>query len=162
MMANSGATSTVALTIEATTLAMSMTGMTGAMSTVTESTMTDAASRSAETKSGAPRAGTRLPARAPGRAHQDRVAREAAARRAVFALCLGGFVAAFALIATAGKPAAVSGQTSPPLTSAPVSGRQVIAEVPISDPGGSDRATIVRIVAPQRSTAMPHARTRAS
>jgi len=153
MMANPGVISTVALTIEATALAMSTMG---------ESTMTDATSRSAETKSGAPPAATRLPARAPGQAHQDRVAREAAARRVVFALCFGGFVAAFALIATAGKPAAVTGQTSPPLTSAPVSVSQVIAEVPISDPGGSDRSTIVRIVAPERSAVMPHARTRAS
>jgi hypothetical protein len=162
MMAMTSVTSAAALTIEATTLAMSMTSMTEAMSTMAENTMTRAVSRSAETRSRAPHAGARLTDGAPGRAHQDRVAREAAARRALFTLCLGGFVASFALITTAGKPAAVSRQTSSPLTSDAIGGRQVIAEVPISDPSGSDRPTIVRVVAPERSAAMPHVRTRAS
>jgi hypothetical protein len=76
----------------------------------------------------------------------------------MFAAILAGFVAIFGLIAATGKAATSASQTG----SAPASDSRVIAEVPIANLAGDNTVTIVRIVAPDRQTAAPHARTRAS
>jgi hypothetical protein len=93
----------------------------------------------------------------------ERLEREAAARRALFAGSLIGFVVAFGLVAAGGKPA--------PATDAGVFGRIApavdassgLAEKPITAFSGADvRDTGIRILAPEPRTRRPHVRTRAS
>jgi hypothetical protein len=89
----------------------------------------------------------------------DRLAREAAARRALFAASLAGFVAVFGLIAASGKsaPAPIEASAAPTASS-----QRVLAEVPIASSGGGEVETIIRIVAPDTPSVVPAARTRAS
>jgi hypothetical protein len=89
-----------------------------------------------------------------GQAH---LAREAAARRTMFAAVLAAFVAIFGLIAVAGKAATTSQSAA-----VPAGDNRVIAEIPVANLDGDNRVTIVRIVAPDEQAAVPHARTRAS
>ena len=96
-----------------------------------------------------------------GKTH-ERLEREAAARRAVFAACLAGFVAVFGLIATAGKPAPAVSAKQPALVSDSTHDNRVVAEVPVTGLNGDSRQTIIRIVAPEPGAPAPHVRTRAS
>ncbi len=91
-----------------------------------------------------------------------RLEREAAARRALFAVSLAGFVALFGLIAVAGKPAPDTGVGSSALVSDSASTGRVVAQAPITGLDGGGAQTLVRIVAPEPRARAPHARTRAS
>ncbi len=92
----------------------------------------------------------------------ERLEKEAAARRALFVAALAGFVTAFALIAGSGTPDPAGGETEPGLEGAAAPGTRVIAEVPIANINGDGAETIIRIVAPDQGAAVPHLRTRAS
>ena len=128
--------------------------------------MTDASSAGADEN--APQgSAARVPTHSTGaqraRAGQ-RGEREARARRALFVACLAGFVGGLGLIAIAPKPPpAAEAQTAAAGLTAVGSGR-VLAEVPITELGGSGdgRQTIIRIVAPAQDTAPVHVRTRAT
>jgi hypothetical protein len=113
-------------------------------------------------KAGIPAAAPSAPA-SRRRPPAERLEREAAARRALFAASLCGFAIAFGLIAVAGKPDPVIGAEDP-VSIAPAAGaNQVLAEVPVAGLTTADgRETIVRIVAPQARARTPHVRTRAS
>jgi hypothetical protein len=93
---------------------------------------------------------------------RERLEREAAARRAVFAACVAGFVAVFGLIATAGKPAPAVSAEQPMLVSDLTRANRVVAEVPVTGLNGDTTQTIIRIVAPEPRAPAPHVRTRAS
>jgi hypothetical protein len=124
--------------------------------------MTDA-TFSANTPSATPQPTETRPRRTTGTGKiAERLEREAAARRAVFAASLAGFVALFGLIATAGKPAPAVNAEPPAPVSDVVSGNRVLAEVPITGLNGGDVQTIIRIVAPEPGATAPHVRTRAS
>ncbi len=124
--------------------------------------MTDATFSANEASATLPATGTR-PRRTTGTGKTaERLEREAAARRAVFAASLAGFVALFGLIAVAGKPApAANAQPSVPVSDF-ARGNRVLAEVPITGLNGGDGQTIIRIVAPEPEAEAPHVRTRAS
>ena len=93
---------------------------------------------------------------------RERLERGAAARRAVFAVSLAGFVGFFGLIATAGKPApALSSEQPAPASELPRA-NHVVAEIPVSGLNGDTNQTIIRIVAPEPRAPAPHVRTRAS
>jgi hypothetical protein len=92
----------------------------------------------------------------------ERLEREAAARRAVFAAALAGFVALFGLVAAAGKPVPAVNSEPPAPVSDVSRGNRVLAEVPITGLNGGDSQTIIRIVAPEPGAPAPHVRTRAS
>lgn len=92
----------------------------------------------------------------------ERLEREAAARRAVFATALAGFVTLFGLIATAGKPAPAISPEQPALVSDFTRDNRVVAEFPVTGLNGDTTQTIIRIVAPEPRAPAPHVRTRAS
>jgi hypothetical protein len=128
--------------------------------------MTDPTPSSADTGPSAPVTMTRK-GTAPGtvskQTPQQRLQREAAIRRALFAGSLAGFVAIFGLVASAGKPAEAVDVPEPAIVRSPNSSNQVLAEVPLGDvTGNGGRETIVRIIAPQLQSPVPHVRTRAT
>lgn len=134
--------------------------------TNTKKAMTNSTPLPPDTVPSAPATGTRTET-APGatgkRTLQERFQREAAIRRALFAGSLAGFVAIFGLIASAGKPAEAVDVPEAAIVRPPDSSNQVLAEVPLRDVTGSgDRETIIRIVAPQPQSPVPHVRTRAT
>jgi hypothetical protein len=93
---------------------------------------------------------------------RERLEREAAARRAVFAVSLAGFVTVFGLIASAGKPAPAVSTEQPVLVSDLTPANRVVAEVPVTGLNSDTTQTIIRIVAPEPRASAPHVRTRAS
>jgi hypothetical protein len=124
--------------------------------------MTDA-SFSANKPSATPSATETRPRRTTGTGKTaERLEREAAARRAVFAASLAGFVALFGLIAVTGKPVPAVNAEPPAPVSNVARGNRVLAEVPITGLNGGDSQTIIRIVAPEPGAPAPHVRTRAS
>src|SRR5215212_9591581 len=72
-----------------------------------------------------------------GKTH-GRLEREAAARRAVFAVSLAGFVGLFGLIASLGKPAPAVNAGLEAQVSDVTGGNRVLAEVPITGLNGGD------------------------
>jgi hypothetical protein len=116
------------------------TGMTMTMTSTRKTTMTDAKRTKAD----------------------ERLEKEAAARRALFVASLAGFVALFALIAASGTPETASGVAGTAMTGAAAPSDRVIAEVPVANLNGDGAETIIRIVAPDQGAAATHLRTRAS
>jgi hypothetical protein len=92
----------------------------------------------------------------------ERLEREAAARRAVFAAALAGFVTLFGLIAIGGKPTPAVSQKQPALVSDVTRANRVIAEIPITGLTDDTTQTIIRLVAPEPRVPALHVRTRAS
>lgn len=92
----------------------------------------------------------------------ERLEREAAARRVVFATALAGFVLLFGLIATADKPTPAVSQEQPATARDVTRANRVLAEIPIPGHTADAPQTIVRLVAPESQGLAPHARTRAS
>jgi hypothetical protein len=122
-------------------------------------TMTDA-HQSAQAQRAPERAGPLAGSKL--RAAEERIAREAAMRRAVFVASLTTFLAVFGLIAGTGKPASTVNQLESAQANEAATSNQVIAEVPVADLTGDGEETIIRIVAPQRAPVAPRIRTRAS
>lgn len=92
----------------------------------------------------------------------ERLQKEAAARRALFVATLAGFVAVFALIAASGTPDTASGVTGDTVEGEAAPSGRVVAEAPIANLLGDGATTIVRIMAPDQRAPAPHLRTRAS
>lgn len=88
-------------------------------------------------------------------------AREAKARRALFAGCLGGFVALLGLVAATAPPARSAAPAPTPVREVVAGSGRVVAEVPVTGLDGAGVPTIIRIVAPDQPPP-PHVRTRAS
>jgi len=93
---------------------------------------------------------------------RERLEREAAARRAVFAASLAGFVGLFGLIAITGKPTPAHSPEQSALAREFTTARRVVAEVPVSGLNGDTTQTIIRIVEPESQAPAPHVRSRAS
>lgn len=100
------------------------------------------------------------PAAAP-RKVQERIEREARARRTLFVASIAGLVATLGIVAiSAGSPQAV--QTAPPSAASAPSGQRVLAEVPIQAADSRRVQTIVRVVTTGHDAPAPDVRTRAS
>jgi hypothetical protein len=93
---------------------------------------------------------------------RERLEREAAARRAVFAVSLAGFVGFFGLIAAAGKPTPALSREQPGLASEFTEANRVVAEFPVAGLNGDTAPTIIRIVVPESRAPAAHVRTSAS
>jgi len=92
---------------------------------------------------------------------QERLEREARARRSLFVAAVAGLAGTLGIVAvSAGTPPAVA-ITKPAVASETLSPR-VVAEVPIQATGNQDVPTIVRFVTPAQEAPPAHVRTRAT
>jgi hypothetical protein len=89
-------------------------------------------------------------------------AREARARRALFAGCLAGFAALLGLVAATAPPAQSAAPEPAPVSEVAVGSGRVVAQVPVTGLDGAGVPTIIRIIAPDQPPSLPHVRTRAS
>jgi hypothetical protein len=93
---------------------------------------------------------------------QERAAREAGARRALFVASVAGLIAAFGVVAASDGPLQTTGDVRPASVGAAAAGQRVVAEVPILSADGRSIETVVRFIAPEPGTAAARLRTRAS
>lgn len=92
---------------------------------------------------------------------QERLEREARARRALFIAAVAGLAVAVGVVSvTAGTSPATD--DAPPAIIQNASDQRVVAEVPVLQADGSQVEMIVRIMAPAQNAPAPDVRTRAS
>ena len=118
-------------------------------------TMTDitAAPRAAASKSSVPASASQKV--------QERIEREARARRTLFVASITGLAATLGIVAiSAGSPQA--SQTALPAAVSALAASRIVAEVPIQAADGRSVQTIVRVVTTGQDAPAPDVRTRAS
>ena len=115
-------------------------------------------------KSAAPQGSGTQRTRPPGSVSpkiQERLDREARARRGLFVASVAGLAAALGIVAiSAGTPQATGAAL--PVAASESPGQRVLAEVPIQPVNSQDVTTVVRIVAPTQDAPLPDFRTRAT